>query len=83
MTLAEIETAAGLLPRSGLEHLVARLQARMETSESAIPQSHEERQAAVDRWLEGLLQIGRRIEAKAVEGPNMVEIVSEGRNRCS
>ena len=83
MTLVEIECAANQLPRPELQQLVARLQARVQTDEPQAPSSSMERQRAVAVWLEELQRIGRRIEAKATGGPSMVDLLNEGRNRCS
>ena len=84
MTLVEIESAATQLPPFEMRQLVEKLQARMrDEDESAAPSQTDARRTAITQWLEELQQIGRRIESKATGGASMVDLVSEGRARCS
>ena len=88
-TLAEIEDAAGQLSAAEQDVLVSRLESKRDerrTTAPAAPLSAAElaqRKRDVAQWLEEMQEIGRRIEAKAAGGPSMVEIINEGRNRCS
>jgi len=84
MTLVEIESAATQLPPFEMRQLVETLQARMRDEEKTpVPGPGDARRTAITQWLEELQQIGRRIESKATGGASMVDLVSEGRTRCS
>ena len=84
MTLVEIESAATQLPPFEMRQLVEKLQARMREEEKS-PEATlgDARRTAITQWLDELQQIGRRIESKATGGASLVDLVSEGRTRCS